>query len=83
MAHPLDIANQAFAAYAKAHESATAWVLQRNDRPHTVFFDAQAAQDACQREREADRMWREENAHVADVKVFWNTYPAAIAKTEA
>lgn len=57
-----------------------AWVLQRNDFPHRVFFDKAEAAEACASEREKDRQWREENKHVADVRVFWNVYPAALAE---
>lgn len=53
-----------------------AWVLQRNDRPYQVFFDEAQAKAVCAGKREEDRRWREENRHVADVRVFWNVYKA-------
>lgn len=57
-------------------EADACWVLQRNDFPHTVYASKQEADTACADERRKDAEWREENKHVADVRVFWNVYPA-------
>jgi hypothetical protein len=60
----------------KAGEEApvAAWVLQRNDFPHTVYFDEAEARAECARRHEEEIKWREENRHVADVKTYWNVY---------
>lgn len=59
---------------AEAQARIEAWVLQRNDHPYAVYFNEVEATTACAVEREKERRWREENAHVADVRVFWNVY---------
>jgi hypothetical protein len=62
--------------------SRSAWVLQRNDFPFAVYLDQVEATAECLRHREEDRKWREENAHVADVRVFWNVYQATLEGDE-
>lgn len=58
----------------KAEEVKTAWVLQRNNLPYTVYFDEAEAQGECVRQREADAKWCEKNKHAADVRTYWNVY---------
>jgi hypothetical protein len=57
-------------------EPVAAWVLQRNDFPHTVYFDEGQARAECARRHAEEVIWREENRHVADVKTYWNVYKA-------
>jgi hypothetical protein len=71
----LDAAEEALKRAAGEHRPFEAWVLQRNDFPHAVYLHEASARAECERQREEERYWREENKHVADVKVFWNVYP--------
>lgn len=56
------------------------WVLQRNDFPYAVYAAKDEADAACTEARRKESVWREENKHVADVRVFWNVYPANIGQ---
>lgn len=60
-----------------------AWVLQRNDFPHTVYFNEADARAECARRQEEEIKWREENKHVADVKTYWSVYKAMNAALTA
>lgn len=57
-----------------------AWVLMRNIQPHTVFLveaDAIAERD---RKRASEMEWRAQNAHVADVRTYWNVDKTPLAQ---
>lgn len=57
-----------------------AWVLMRNIQPHTVFLveaDAVAERD---RQRASEKEWREQNAHMADVRTYWNVDKTPLAQ---
>jgi hypothetical protein len=62
----------------KAREAKKCYVLQRNDFPHRVYMTKEEADTACDRERAADKVWREDNKHMVDVRVFWNVYEASL-----
>lgn len=70
LAHPAPVGDQ----------EGFAWVLMRNIQPHTVFLveaDAIAERD---RKRASEMEWRAQNAHVADVRTYWNVDKTPLAQ---